>query len=290
MNIDNWLIQHNGDYWFKETEVSCGTKAANLENRHRIKEILFVEQSKYQHVMVLDSYAFGKMLVLDGAVQTTEKDGFIYNEMITHVPLSIHPSAKKVLIIGGGDCGTVREVTKYKNIEQIDMVELDELTVQVSQTYFPEISSDLSDPRIRLFFTDGNEYLSQYKNHYDVIIVDSSDPVGPAQVLYEKPFYQKIYDALTTDGLMVSLGQSIFFYQEMIQSNHQKIGDIFPIVKMFTTIIPSYPGALYNFNLGSKKYHEIYLSSFDKNTKYVNHAILHSCFHLPRFMNEILNE
>lgn len=284
MDSNQWLIQKNGEYWLKDTDVSCGSRTATLEIHHRVKEVLFAEQSKYQHVMVLHSYDFGKMLVLDGVVQSTEKDGFIYNEMITHVPLSIHPSAKRVLIIGGGDCGAAKEVTKYQSIEQIDMVELDELTVKVSKKYLPEISGNLSDSRVNFIFADGNEYIAKYKDYYDVIIIDSSDPIGPAQILYEQPFYQKVYDALTENGLMVCLGQSIFFYAEMVKEKFANLSKIFPITRMYTASIPSYPGTLYNFNLGSKKYHEVDVSSFNKETKYINSAILQSCFTLPSFM------
>jgi spermidine synthase len=202
LNQTPFLQEKNGDLWLIEDERE------NMKVSYRIKEVVFSEKSPFQHVMILDSYDFGRMLVLDGVVQTTSLDGHIYNEMITHIPLSIHPNPERVLIIGGGDCGAAREVCKYENVKEIDMVEIDELVVDACKKYLPAVSGNLSDPRVNFIFNDGIKHVENIQDHYDVIIVDSSDPVGPAKALFEKSFYENIHRALKEDGLMVCQSQS----------------------------------------------------------------------------------
>src|SRR5690606_27221530 len=162
--------QDNEGIWLTEKERD------NLRISYRIKEIVFQHQSPFQHVMILDSFDFGRMLVLDGVVQTTSMDGHIYNEMISHVPLTLHPNPKKVLIIGGGDCGVAREVCKYNGVDQIDMVEIDEMVVQACLEHLPAVSGRLSDTRVNYLFGDGVAFARDAAEKYDVIIVDSSDP------------------------------------------------------------------------------------------------------------------
>ncbi|MBA4496269.1 polyamine aminopropyltransferase [Paenactinomyces guangxiensis] len=273
-----YLQQLNGDLWLIEDERE------NMKISYRIKEVVFSKSSAFQHVMILDSYDFGRMLVLDGVVQTTSMDGYIYNEMISHIPLSIHPNPKNVLIIGGGDCGAAREAAKYSHVENIDMVEIDEWVVKVCKEYLQEVSGNLSDPRVHFIFDDGIQHVKKYKNHYDVIIVDSSDPIGPAKQLFERSFYQDIYHALKEDGLMVCQSQSPIFHMDVLKQTFGHIQNLFPVTKLYTTTVPTYPGGLWSFTLGSKKYQEIHVNHFDKKTKYVNQAILHSCFNLPEFI------
>lgn len=279
-NLPEYIQELNGDLWLIEDERE------NMKISYRIKEVLFSASSPFQHVMILDSYDFGRMLVLDGVVQTTSIDGHIYNEMISHVPLSIHPNPKRALIIGGGDCGAAREVAKYDQVEQIDMVEIDELVVQVCKEYLQDVSGNLSDPRVNFIFQDGIEHVKKYKNTYDVIIVDSSDPIGPAKQLFERRFYEDIYHALKEDGLMVCQSQSPLFHTDVLEQTASHIKELYPIFKLYTTTVPTYPGGLWSFTLGSKKYENVHVTSFDKKTKFVNQAILHDCFHLPEFLRK----
>lgn len=275
--LHTYLSEENGDLWLTEDERE------NLKISYRIKEIVYEEKSPFQHIMILNSYDFGRMLVLDGVVQTTSVDGHIYNEMITHVPLNIHPNVKKVLIIGGGDCGAAKEVCKYPLIEQIDMVEIDEKVVQASKSYLPAVSGNLSDQRVHFIFDDGVKFVQNKEKEYDLIIVDSSDPIGPAAVLFEKDFYQSIGKALKDDGIMVCQSQSPIFHQTIMRQTYKHIGEIFKEVMMYTAVVPTYPGGLWSFTIGSKKYKNI-LEFQQKDTKYVNEEVAKSSFSLPNFM------
>lgn len=277
----DYLSRKNGDLWLTEDEHD------NLKVSYRIKDIVFNQRSPFQDVMILDSYHFGRMLVLDGIVQTTSIDGHIYNEMISHVPLAIHPNPKKVLIIGGGDCGVAKEVCKYEGVEHVDMVEIDELVVKASLEHLPEVSGRLSDPRVKFVFDDGVKFAAGKKNEYDLIIVDSSDPIGPAQVLFEKSFYHSLHEALKEDGMMVCQSQSPIFHADVMKQTYSRISELFPEVKMYTAVVPTYPGGLWSFTIGSKKYIEPNPSKVeDKDTQYVNQQIVNGCFSLPQSLVE----
>ncbi|SFJ75350.1 polyamine aminopropyltransferase [Thermoflavimicrobium dichotomicum] len=277
-----YLQTVDGNTWLVEDE------AENLKINYRINEVVYQERSPFQHVMVVDSPVFGRMLVLDGIVQTTSLDGHIYNEMITHVPLSIHPNPKRVLIIGGGDCGAAREVTKYEQVEEIDMVEIDELVVKACKEHLTEVSGNLSDPRVNFIFDDGIKHVKKYKDHYDVVIVDSSDPIGPATQLFERSFYVDIHAALKEDGLMVCQSQSPIFHMHILKQTYGYIQELFPISKVYTAVVPTYPGGMWSFTLGSKKYEQVMSDQFDKDTKYVSQDILKQCFALPAFLQAAL--
>lgn len=282
--LPKYLHTSQGELWLTEDERD------NLKISYRIKDVLFEETSPFQHIMVLDSYDFGPMLVLDGAVQTTSMDGYIYNEMISHVPLSVHPHPRHVLIIGGGDCGAAKEATKYKEVERIDLVEIDEAVVRASKRYLPEVSGNLSDPRVHYHYADGVEFAKNIRGKYDVIIVDSSDPVGPAVQLFESSFYQSLYHALKDDGLMVCQSQSPIFHDDVMAQSYERIGRLFPYRRMYTAVVPTYPGGLWSFTLGSKRS----LPApehirFDKSARYVNEALLRQCFALPHFLKELLD-
>jgi len=277
--LPSYFSKRDQELWLTEEERE------DLKISYRIKEILYEAQSEFQHVMVLDSYSFGRMLVLDGIVQTTSIDGYIYNEMISHVPLSIHPDPKQVLIIGGGDCGAAKEICKYRSVERIDMVEIDKLVVEACTKHLPEVSGRLSDPRVQFIFDDGVRFALNKENEYDVVIVDSSDPIGPAKSLFEKSFYESLHKALKKDGLMVCQSQSPIFHSEIMKQTFQRISDLFDEVKLYTAVVPTYPGGLWSFTIGSKRSitpNPEKLS--ERDTHYVNKQIIESCFSLPQFV------
>jgi spermidine synthase len=281
--LPNFIQYQNGELWLTENERD------NLKISYRIRDIIYAEQSPYQHVMILDSYDFGRMLVLDGVVQTTSIDGFIYNEMISHVPLTFHPNPKRVLVIGGGDCGAAREVAKYENVEQIDLVEIDQLVVQVCKDHLQEVSGNLSDPRVRFVYSDGVAFVRDAVDTYDVIIVDSSDPVGPAKHLFEFDFYRNLHRALKADGIMVCQSQSPIFHAEVMVETYKSIKRLFPTTLLYTAVVPTYPGGLWSYTLGSKIHEQpANIRSFDKQTRYVNRDILEQCFKVPQFVKELL--
>lgn len=281
--LPKYIHNSQGKLWLTEDERD------NLKISYRIKEVLFEETSPFQHVMILDTYDFGPMLVLDGAVQTTSMDGHIYNEMISHVPLSIHPNPRKVLIIGGGDCGVAREATKYAAVGRIDLVEIDELVVQASKRYLPEVSGNLSDPRVRYHYADGVQFVKKVQNEYDVIIVDSSDPVGPAEQLFELSFYKDLKNALNEGGIMVCQSQSPIFHHEVMCQSYQRIGQLFSHTRLYTAVVPTYPGGLWSFTIGSKQpLPPMERIRSNKSTRYVNKDILQQCFALPTYVQELL--
>ncbi|HZG71517.1 MAG TPA: polyamine aminopropyltransferase [Chondromyces sp.] len=281
MKKKQYLSKKNGELWLTEDERD------NLKISYRIKDIIYEEQSEFQHIMILDSFDFGRMLVLDGVVQTTSLDGHIYNEMISHIPLCIHPNPKRILIIGGGDCGVAKEVCKYENVEQIDMVEIDQMVVEACKKHLPAVSGNLSDPRVQFLFEDGIRFVQKKKNEYDVVIVDSSDPVGPAQALFEKSFYQNLHHALKEDGLMVCQSQSPIFHADVMKQTYQRVGELFKEAKMYTAVVPTYPGGLWSFTLGSKQHMDLISKKVrNKNTYYVNEQMIQHCFSLPQFMFE----
>ncbi len=283
-SLPKYIRQENGEFWLTEHERE------NLKINYRIKKVVVSEQSSLQHVMILDSYDFGRMLVLDGVVQTTSIDGHIYNEMIAHVPLNLHPDPKNVLIIGGGDCGAAREAAKYAGIARIDLVEIDELVVKVCKTHLPEVSGNLSDPRVRFIYEDGVAFVKDKPNHYDVIIVDSSDPIGPAKQLFELGFYQNLHRSLKQDGIMVCQSQSPIFHSDVMKQTYKRVQSLFAETFLYTATVPTYPGGLWSFTLGSKQAGGmIRFMDFDKQTRYVNRDILERCFYLPEFINEELS-
>jgi spermidine synthase len=284
IKMEKYLRKNGDEIWFTEVDRS------DLKIDYRIKDVIYQETSPLQHIMILDSYDFGPMLVLDGAVQTTALDGYIYNEMITHIPLNIHPDPKNVLIIGGGDCGAAREVAKYPGIHRIDMVEIDEMVVNACKKYLKEVSGNLSDPRVNFIFKDGTAFVKEKRDYlYDVIIVDSSDPVGPAVKLFELDFYKDLYNNLNEDGLMVCQSESPVFYSEMMVNINRRLSNIFPIVKLYMTTVPTYPGGFWTFTMGLKKYYKPNPDKFDKETEYVNKEIIKSCFAIPNFVKKQLS-
>jgi|HigsolmetaGSP11D_1036233.scaffolds.fasta_scaffold07377_1 spermidine synthase len=288
IRLPKYIESSDGTLWLTEEEKE------HVKVSYRIKNVLTEEQSRFQHVMVLDSAAFGPMLVLDGIVQTTAIDGFIYNEMITHMPLSLHRNPRRVLIIGGGDLGAAREATKYDSVEHIDLVEIDEAVVRACMAHLPEVSGGRElDPRIHIHSRDGVEFVKQLQDQdrYDVIIVDSSDPIGPATQLFELSFYRELHRALNEDGILVCQSQSPIFHQDVMTQTYARISSLFPDTRMYTAVVPTYPGGLWSFTLGAKQaLPETDRISFDKQARYVNEAILRSSFALPAFVERLLKE
>ena len=283
-----FIKQIDNEYWLAEFE------SYNFKVSYKIKSIIFSQQSKFQHVMILDSYDFGRMLVLDGIVQTTSADGFIYNEMISHIPMNIHPNPKKVLIIGGGDCGAAKEIVKYPEVEHIDIVEIDETVVKACLKHLPEISGNLCDPRVNFIFRDGMNFVQNLANRkdskdsYDIIIVDSSDPIGPAIPLFEPDFYKSLHNIIKNDGLMVCQSESPIFHAKTMKQIYKRLSGIFPITRLYTTVVPTYPGGMWSFTLASKKYEHANPPKFDKKTGFVNKEILEKCFAVPEFIKKML--
>ncbi|WP_425060375.1 Polyamine aminopropyltransferase [Sporomusa carbonis] len=276
------------ELWYTEYQTK------NLGLTVRIKETLYANKSDFQEVAVVDSHEFGRMLVLDGVFQTSVFDEFIYHEMIAHVPLFTHPNPQTVLVIGGGDGGTIREVVKHQSVEVAEMVEIDGLVVDVCKKYLPEISVALNEnhPKLRLKIGDGIKHMQEVENKYDVIIVDCSDPIGPGEGLFTHAFYQDVYKALKPDGLFVQQTESPFYHQELIKRLNKDISSLFPVTRLYLASIPLYPSGLHCFTIGSKQYDPVNVDTAripeNFGTRYHNREVQKSCFVLPNFVQELL--
>ncbi|HZK43692.1 MAG TPA: polyamine aminopropyltransferase [Syntrophomonadaceae bacterium] len=273
------------ELWFTEYQTK------SLGFSCKIKETLRTEQSEFQNLAVIETEQFGKMLLLDGMVMTTEMDEYIYHEMITQVALNSHPNPKKVLIIGGGDGGALREVVKHPTVETGTLVEIDERVVIAAQDFFPQLSCSFEDEKAKVIIDDGIAFVANHKNSFDIIIVDSTEPVGPAIELFSKGFYQNVYDCLHEDGILVVQSESPFFNKDVIQMAYGSIATIFPITKLYLANIPTYPSGLWSFTIGSKKYDPEQINSkLDLDFKYYSQEIHQAAFKLPPFVKQIINE
>ena len=277
------------DLWFEEKlEPPTGSTFRVLVNK-TIERF----RSEYQEIAVLETEKLGRMLILDGVIMLSEFDEFAYHEMIVHVPLLTHPDPRKVLVIGGGDGGSVREIVKHKTVKEVHLCEIDKAVVEVSKKHLPTLSSGFSDPRVKIFYEDGAQFVKGKKGEYDIIIVDSTDPVGAAVVLFEEPFYRDMYDALKPDGIVVSQCESIYYHQTLIKRMFEFISNIFEITGYYYSLVPTYPSGTIGFAFCSKKYHplkdmdESRLSELGK-LKYYTPQIHKASFCLPAFIKEML--
>ncbi len=280
------------DIWYSDNHTD------NLNFSIRINKQLFSAESEFQRIDILESVDMGKILVTDGDLLFSEKDEFIYHEMITHVPMAVHPNVEKVLVIGGGDGGVVRELIKYDNITLIDVVEVDQLLVEACRKYIPEIAGSLNDERVNIYNEDGLRFIRSKTNEYDLIIIDSPNPFGPGEGLFTKEFYGNCFNALHEDGIMINQNESPFYEEEAFQCQrmHKRIIETFPISKVYQAHIPSYPSGHWLFGFASKKYHPIKdLNSVnwklkEIKTKYYCPRLHKGAFALPLYVEELLKD
>ncbi|NPV54433.1 MAG: polyamine aminopropyltransferase [Firmicutes bacterium] len=276
------------ELWFTENQTK------DLRLSCRITRTLHREKTEFQDLAVVDTVEYGRMLVLDGAVQTTVRDEFVYHEMIAHVPMLAHPAPEKVLVIGGGDGGTVREVLKHPGVREVTLVEIDRRVMEVSRDLLPETSSGLGDPRVNIRIEDGIKYVKEARRAYDVIIVDSSDPVGPAVGLFSYDFYSAVADALEEDGIFVAQTESPFLNQSLIRQVYADISRAFPIAKLYLAPVPTYPSGLWSFTAGSRVYDPAEPRdpgggrSARLETRYYTPDVHRAAFMLPAFVGELL--
>lgn len=280
------------ELWFTEKHTE------HVKFSIKVNKQLYSGQSDFQRIDLFESPEFGRFLTLDGYMMLTEKDEFIYHEMIVHVPMAVNPAAKQVLVIGGGDGGAVRELTRYSGIEHIDLVEIDRQVVDVCRTYLPQTAGRLDDPRVSIHYADGLKFVRAKENMYDLIIVDSTDPFGPGEGLFTKEFYGNCYKALHEDGIMVNQQESPFYPVDAlaVQRAHKRIVASFPISRVYQAHIPTYPSGHWLFGFASKKYHPT--QNFDPaawmklgvRTRYYNTKIHVGAFALPNYVKALLEE
>lgn len=278
------------ELWFTENHTD------NVKFSIKVDRPVYTGESRYQRIDVFDTYEFGRILTLDGFLMLTEKDEFIYHEMITHVPMAVNPLIKKVLVIGAGDGGTIRELVRYKTIEHIDMVEIDEEVVAVSKKYLPFTSSGLDDERVSTHYADGLKYVRSRENEYDLIVVDSTDPFGPGESLFTKEFYGNCYKALTDKGILINQHESPYYTQDAkaMKNAHMKIASSFPISTVYQMHIPTYPSGHWLFGFASKELHPTEGVDYEAwnrlgiKTGYYNTDIHKGAFMLPNYVKNLL--
>ncbi len=273
------------DIWFYENHTP------GYEVRWKITDILHNEKSDYQQISIMETVEFGRVMILDGALQVSDKDEYIYHEMIAHVPLNTHPAPEKILIIGGGDGGTLREVLKHQQVKSVDLIEIDRRVVELSKEYFPSMAGSFADPRANVQYADGVKYLEECSKQYDVIIIDSSDPVGPAIQLFSREFYKNTYKALNSSGILAVQSESPIFYPQVFADTVRNIRTVYDNAFVYLTTVPTYVSGPWSFTIGSKKYDPSILSSDRRQInglKYYNDKVHQSAFALPQYIIEML--
>lgn len=266
----------------------------NVRFSLRVDKTLFSNQSDFQKVDILETFEYGRLMTLDGLVMVTDKDEFVYHDMIVHPAMAVNPDIKRVLVIGGGDGGTVRELARYPQIEHIDMVEIDKMVVDTSRDFFPAISCALDDPRVHLYYEDGVKWMEDKTACYDLILIDSTDPVGPGEGLFTTEFYTNCHRALTENGICVNQNETPI-YEEFFKvgiSSNLKLKKLFPIVEVYQASIPTYPGGYWLFNFASKSVPPLKDLKADQwnamglKTRYYNTDLHVGTFALPNYVKE----
>lgn len=278
------------DLWYSEHHT------ADVRFSIRLRQELHSEKSDYQYISIFDSFEFGRILTLDGVVMLTERDEFVYHDMMVHVPMAVRPDIRRVLLIGGGDGGAARELCRYEQIKHIDVAEIDEAVVRVCREWLPQTACGFDDPRVHLHYVDGLRYIRTKTDEYDLVIVDSTDPSGPGEVLFTKEFYGNCFQALKENGIMVNQHESAFYKEDRraMQAAHKRIASVFPETHVYQAHIPTYPSGHWLFGFASKKIHP--LNDLDAakwneralQTQYYNTDLHRGAFYLPNYIKEAL--
>jgi spermidine synthase len=261
-----------------------------------VKKVLYSQKSIYQKIDILDTDKFGKALLIDNLIMFTEKDEFVYHEMIAHVPLFVHPNPRNILIIGGGDGGTIRETLKHPEIQKIDLVEIDSMVTQACLKYAPKLAEKILDEKVNCYFQDAVEFVARSKNQYEIIIIDSTDPINIGEGLFTKEFYQNCFRLLADDGILVAQSESPIWLPKLVRGISAKLKSVFPGVYFYQANIPTYPSGYWSFAFASKKHHPINdfrktkCRELDLPLKYYNGDLHLATFKLPTFFNELISE
>ena len=276
--------------WFYEDQTP------DLRIGLRVGRVVHHERSPYQEILVADTDQWGRMLALDNVIQTNETTEFVYHEMMAHVALFAHPNPERVLVVGGGDGGVIREVVKHPTVRQAVLAEIDEKVIEAARRWLPSISSGLDDPRTRIDVGDGIDHVARSPDTYDVIIVDSTDPVGPAVGLFSEEFYRSAFRALRDGGLFVAQTESPFYNADLIRRVQQALRNVFPWSGMYWGVVPEYPGGFWTMSIGSRggdprrvpagRYAERRFETFA--TRYYAPDMHAAAFVLPPFVLELL--
>lgn len=263
-----------------------------VELNYEVNKLLYKGKSKFQEIAVIENPDFGKILLLDNVVQLTQADEFFYHEMLTHVVLHAHPNPKRVIVIGGGDGGVVREALKHKSVEKVYFVEIDKEVINVSRQFFPEVASGVDDPRVEIKIMDGAEFVKKArKKSIDAIIVDSTDVIGFARTLYTKEFFKSVRNCLTDKGLFVTHSESLIYHRETVVKVQEILKRAFPIVDLYTNTIATYPGFWWTYAVGSVALDpRAPRQKFTIKTKLYDDEIHRQAFVTPRFYKKLMQD
>jgi spermidine synthase len=266
----------------------------------KANRLLYHAVSPFQSIDIVETDAYGRMLLLDGLVMTTERDEFIYHEMISHIPLLAHPNPKQVLVIGGGDGGTVREVLRHSSVERVVLCEIDTLVVDACIEHLPTIAGALSDPRVSRQDGDGVALMADLAKHnpgqFDAILIDATDPMGPGEGLFTEDFYNNVATVLSPNGVMATQSESPIADQHEIALIYPLLRKVFPVVQAYTAPIPTYPSGYWSWAFCSKGIlgHAIAQTSLAQQLadvcKYYNPAIQQAAFALPNFVKHLIGQ
>lgn len=274
-------------FWYTEKQTE------NFGITMKINKTLHTEQTDFQYLEMAETAEWGNMLFLDGMVMTSERDEFVYHEMVAHVPLFTHPNPENVLVVGGGDGGVIREILKHPSVKKATLVDIDGKVIEYSKKFLPSIASGLEDARVEVIVGDGFMHIAESNNEYDVIMVDSTEPVGPAVNLFSKGFYAGISKALKEDGIFVAQSDNPWFKGDLIKQVQSDVREIFPITKLYLANIPTYPSGLWAFTIGSKKYDPLAVPAerfHEIDTKYYTKELHTAAFALPKFVKDLAGE
>ena len=283
-------VAHNNNYLlFREVAFN------GVRQTIPVKAMLYSQKTEFQKIDVYETASYGNMLVIDGIVMLTQFDNFAYHEMMVHVPMQAHPNPERVLVIGGGDGGTITEILKYDSVKEVVLCEIDAEVIRVCKKYFPEFAASFSDPRLTVVAADGAQYIKRKPGYFDIICVDSTDEFGPAEVLFQKPFYQALKNALTKDGIAVTQSESIYYDTELVAQLYKQNKKLFPYASYYYTLIPTYPSGTIGFSFCSKKYDPFQLLDTAKiasipDLKYYNADMHKAAFRLPQFVKKAIDK
>ncbi len=261
----------------------------------RVSALLHEEQSEYQKIAVCESEFFGRILFLDDLIMLTERDEFVYHEMITHVPLCGIKAPKRVLVIGGGDCGCLREILKHPSVERAILCEIDERVTEVCKEHFPWVEKVTADPRVELAFADGVAHVEEHPAEYDLVIVDSTDPIGPAVNLFRHEFYTRVAKCLRPGGVMVAQTETPFYAPEVVGRIRAELSTAFRFVDFFLGFIPTYPSGCWSWAYASNDgpydayFDELRAREVARSCRYYNPEIHRAAFSLPNFARTAIN-
>lgn len=264
---------------------------APIQYVYDVEKVLYRGKSAFQEIVVIENPHFGKMLILDGVVQITERDEFFYHEMLTHVVMHAHPNPKNVIVIGGGDGGVVREVLKHDTVEKVYFVEIDEEVINVSKKFFPSVASRVDDERVEIHCMDGAEFVKGRSGDIDAVIVDSTDIVGFAKSLFTVEFFKSVKDSLSDEGMFVTLSESLHFHKELVIEVQEAMRLIFPVVDLYTAPLVTYAGNWWTFSAGSKRHGLREMRrDFNIETRYYSDEIHRQAFLPPKMYERLMQK